>query len=68
MYILGLSTMTESAAVLLCDGRIVAAAEEERFSRVKHDGGLPYRAIRFVLEFAGLSVRDIDYVGVCWDP
>ena len=60
--------MTESAAVLLCDGRTVAAAEEERFSRVKHDGGLPYRAIRFVLEFAGLSIRDIDCVGVYWDP
>jgi carbamoyltransferase len=68
MYILGLSTMTESAAVLLCDGRIVAAAEEERFSRVKHDGGLPCKAIRFVLEFAGLTMREIDCVAVCWDP
>ena len=48
MNILGLSLMTESAAVLMRDGEVVAAAEEERFSRVKHDGGFPLEAVKFV--------------------
>ncbi len=68
MYILGLTTMTESAAVLLRDGRVVAAAEEERFSRVKHAGGFPHRSVRFVLESQGLTPGDIDHVAVYWDP
>jgi carbamoyltransferase len=68
MYILGLATMTESAAVLLCDGKVVAAAEEERFSRVKHDGGFPYRAIEFVLRAGGLTLGDVDHVAVYWNP
>jgi carbamoyltransferase len=68
MYILGLSTMTESAAALLKDGQLVAAAEEERFSRVKHEGGFPYRAVRFVLESEGISLTDVDHVAVYWDP
>ena len=68
MYILGLSTMTESSAVLMRDGRVVAAAEEERFSRVKHDGGFPYRAIAFVLAANDLTLADVDHVAVYWDP
>jgi carbamoyltransferase len=68
MYILGLATMTESAAVLMRDGKVVAAAEEERFSRVKHDGGFPYRAIEFVLGSAGLALGDVDHVAVYWNP
>ncbi|MBI2070914.1 MAG: carbamoyltransferase [Elusimicrobia bacterium] len=60
--------MTESAAVLMEDGRVVAAAEEERFSRIKHDGGLPYRAIEFVLGTRGLTLADIDHVAVYWNP
>src|SRR5581483_2674589 len=60
--------MTESAAVLLHDGRIVAAAEEERFTRVKHDGGFPYHAIQFALDAAGISLADVDHVAVYWDP
>jgi carbamoyltransferase len=68
MYILGLATMTESAAVLMRDGKIVAAAEEERFSRVKHDGGFPYRAIEFVLGAEGLALGDVDHVAVYWNP
>jgi carbamoyltransferase len=68
MYILGLATMTESAAVLMRDGRVVAAAEEERFSRVKHEGGFPYRAIEFVLRSQGITLGDVDHVAVYWDP
>ena len=43
MYILGLTTLGDSAATLICDGEIVAAAEEERFTRVKHSAYLPAR-------------------------
>lgn len=68
MYVLGLATMTDSAAVLLHDGRIVAAAEEERFSRVKHAGGLPVQSIRFVLTSASLQLQDVDHVAVYWNP
>ncbi len=68
MYILGLATMTESAAVLMRDGKVVAAAEEERFSRIKHDGGFPYRAIEFVLRSQGLGLGDVDHVAVYWNP
>jgi carbamoyltransferase len=68
MYILGLSTMTESAAVLMHGGRVVAAAEEERFSRIKHDGGFPFQAIRWILESQGITLADIDQVAVYWNP
>ena len=68
MYVLGLSTMTESAAVLLRDGRTVAAAEEERFTRVKHDGGFPYHSIAFVLAAEGLTLADVDHVALYWNP
>ncbi|MDP3725169.1 MAG: carbamoyltransferase N-terminal domain-containing protein [Nanoarchaeota archaeon] len=63
MKILGLSFFYhDSAAALLCDGVPVAMAEEERFSRIKHDYGFPKRAIDFVLEEGGCAPGDIDYV------
>src|SRR5262249_35446283 len=68
IYILGLSTMTESAACLMRDGVVLAAAEEERFSRVKHDGGFPYAAIAYTLGSQGLSLGDVDHVAVYWNP
>jgi carbamoyltransferase len=56
-YILGISAYYhDSAAALLCDGRIVAAAQEERFSRKKHDPGFPSRAVLHVLEEAGIGL------------
>ena len=62
--ILGISAFYhDSAAVLLVDGRIVAAAQEERFTRVKHDAGFPRRAVAYCLEEAGLSASDLDHVG-----
>lgn len=61
--ILGLSFFYhDSAAALLVDGKPVAMAEEERFSRKKNDPGFPELAIKFVLEEAGLSAKDLDYV------
>jgi carbamoyltransferase len=63
MHILGLSFFYhDSAAVLLRDGALVAASEEERFSRTKHDFGFPDLSIRFCLEEAGIEASDLDYV------
>jgi carbamoyltransferase len=63
MYILGLSFFYhDSAAALLQDGLLIAAAEEERFSRVKHDHGFPQLAIDFCLRYAGITANDLDYV------
>ncbi len=63
MNILGISCFYhDAAAAILVDGQLVAAAEEERFSRRKHDSNFPVLAIRFCLEQAGLSIRDVDYV------
>src|SRR5262245_2779110 len=62
--ILGLSAYYhDSAAALVIDGEVVAAAQEERFTRVKHDAGFPRNAVAFCLRQAGLAVEDLDYVG-----
>lgn len=61
--ILGISSYYhDSAAALIVDGNIVAAAQEERFSRKKHDPGFPRLAIEYCLEEAGIVLEDIDYV------
>ena len=63
MYILGISCYYhDAAAALLQDGMLVAAAEEERFSRIKHDYGFPSHAIDFCLRQAGITAQDLDYV------
>ncbi len=63
MYILGVSCFYhDSAAALLQDGVLVAAAEEERFSRKKHDFGFPAHAIDFCLRQAGITAHDLEYV------
>lgn len=62
--ILGISAFYhDSAAALLVDGEIVAAAQEERFSRIKHDPGFPKQAVDYCLAEAGLSAADLDHVG-----
>jgi carbamoyltransferase len=62
--ILGISAYYhDSAAALVIDGRIVAAAQEERFSRVKHDDRFPSQAVAWCLKEAGLTGADLDYVG-----
>ncbi len=61
--VLGISAFYhDSAAALVVDGRIVAAAQEERFSRIKHDPGFPDRAIEYCLAEAGLGPSQLDYV------
>jgi len=63
VYILGISCYYhDAAASLLKDGQLVAAAEEERFSRIKHDYGFPTHAIQFCLDSAGITGAELDYV------
>jgi len=62
--ILGISAFYhDSAAALIVDGKIAAAAQEERFTRRKHDHHFPENAIRYCLEYAGISPLDLDYIG-----
>jgi len=62
--ILGISAYYhDSAAALVVDGRIVAAAQEERFTRRKHDAEFPAHAVRYCLEEGGLGPEQLDYVG-----
>src|SRR2546423_1026063 len=61
--ILGVSAFYhDSAAALVVDGKIVAAAQEERFTREKYDARFPVAAIRYCLDEAGLTAADLDYI------
>ena len=63
MRILGISAFYhDSAAALVCDGEIVAAAQEERFSRKKHDSRFPHNAVEYCLAACGAKIGDLDYV------
>ena len=61
--ILGISAFYhDSAASILVDGKIVAAAQEERFTRKKHDPNYPHNAIEFVLKYANLKLSEVDQI------
>src|SRR5262245_42305065 len=63
MRILGISAFYhDSAAVLLHDGEIIAAAQEERFTRKKHDARFPHRAVSYCLEQGGISLDEVDWI------
>lgn len=63
MVILGISAFYhDSAAALLQDGKIIAAAQEERFTRIKHDAAFPVNAIRFCLQQSGSSISEVDAI------
>lgn len=63
MNILGISAFYhDSAAALIRDGEVIAAAQEERFTRIKHDAGFPQNAVSFCLNFSGLGIDDLDAV------
>ncbi len=63
MRVLGISAFYhDSAAALVCDGTIVAAAQEERFTRKKHDSGFPLRAIDYCLDEVGITLEQVDFV------
>ena len=62
-YILGISAFYhDSAACILKDGEIIAAAQEERFTRKKHDPSYPHNAIEFVLKYANLRLNEVDQI------
>jgi carbamoyltransferase len=69
MNILGINAYHGNAsAAIVCEGRLVAAVEEERFNRVKYAAGFPAQAIRYCLKEAGLGLKDIDHVAVPRNP
>ena len=69
MNILGINAYHGNAsAALVCDGRLIAAVEEERFNRVKYAAGFPVAAIRYCMKEAGLTLADLDHVAVPRNP
>src|SRR5258707_10856639 len=63
MRLLGISAFYhDSAAALVQDGKIIAAAQEERFTRKKHDPGFPTHAVKFCLDFSGLTIDELDAI------
>ncbi|HMV56424.1 MAG TPA: carbamoyltransferase [Nitrospira sp.] len=69
MFILGISSYYhDSAAALLQDGDVIAAAQEERFTRKKHDAGFPTKAIEYCLNEAGIALSQVDYVAFYEKP
>ena len=67
--VLGLSAFYhDSAACLLVDGRLAAAAQEERFSRKKHDERFPSQAVAYCLKEAGIGIDQVDFVGFYEKP
>src|SRR6185436_14240091 len=68
MIILGLNSFhADSSAALLRDGKLIAAAEEERFRRIKHWAGFPSQAIDFCLREAGVSLSEVEHVAINQD-
>ena len=69
MLIIGLNAYHgDASAAAIVDGKLLAAAEEERFTRVKHTAGFPTQALRYVMEATGASPREIDVIAVARDP
>jgi carbamoyltransferase len=69
LYVLGINAYHGGAsACLIQDGRLIAAVEEERFSRIKYQAGFPVAAIRHVLAEAGIAPQDVDHIGISRNP
>src|ERR1700739_3768205 len=69
MNILGINAYHgNTSPSVVCDGRLIAAVEEERFNRVKYAAGFPAHAIRYCLKEAGLTLSEIDHVAVPRNP
>src|SRR3989344_1588048 len=69
MYILGISCFYhDSAATLVKDGMVVAASQEERFSRKKHDTGFPTQSVEYCLASQGIKIKDINYIAFYEKP
>ncbi len=69
MIILGINAYHgDASAAIVVDGQLIAAAEEERFSRIKHAAGFPAHALRYCLEAAGARPKEIDHIAIARDP
>jgi len=69
LYILGINAYHgDAAAAIIKDGQLIAAVEEERFNRKKHCAGFPALAINYCLEVAGISLDQVEHVGISRDP
>ena len=69
MYVLGINAYHgDASAAIVHNGKLIAAVEEERFNRIKHCAGFPEQAIRYCLNAAGISLEDLDHVGISRDP
>lgn len=69
MIILGLNAYhADASAAIIADGKLITAAEEERFNRIKHSAGFPKEALKYCLTAAGISVKDLDYIAVPKNP
>ncbi|MCP5103866.1 MAG: hypothetical protein GY950_10830 [bacterium] len=67
MYVLGLNLSHNSSVALIKDGKIVAAAEEERFNRMKRTTTFPKKSFKWVLNYEGITLDDVDHVAVAYD-
>ena len=69
MYILGLNHgEINSSAALYHNGKIIAAAPEERFNRIKRSKSFPKQSVQFCLDFAGIKLKDVGYIVQAWYP
>lgn len=69
MIVLGISCFYhDSAAAIIKDGKIVAAAQEERFTRLKHDNNFPYKSIVYCLDSLGIAINEVDYISFYEKP
>src|SRR6476469_3746750 len=69
MNILGINAYHgNSSAAIVCDGKLVAAVEEERFNRVKYAAGFPAAAVRYCLDAAGLKLTEVDHIAIPRNP
>jgi len=69
MIILGINAYhADASAAILVDGKLIAATEEERFTRTKHWAGFPQQAINFCLQEAGLTIDEVDFISIGRDP
>ena len=69
MVILGINAYHgDASAALVIDGQLVAAAEEERFNRIKHAAGFPAESIRYCMKAAGIGWDEVDHIGISRDP
>src|SRR5205085_12162766 len=69
MIILGINAYHgDASAALVRDGELLAAVEEERFNRFKHCAGFPVESVKYCLKTAGVSIENINHVGISRDP